>query len=415
MKAEYLVLGISHQTADMGTLNQVSGAKAGLLAFRDMVLHQGHECVLVATCNRIEFYMALWGEGRPDFLLSLNRMLNSSKEVSEAFYVYDRDACIRHLFRVISSLDSIVVGESQILAQIRGAYLDALKLGHTKKYLNRLFETAVALGKRVRTETSISRGAVSVSQAAVELSRRVFADFGNTKSLVIGAGEMGVLALRHLIASGFPKPYLMNRTFENALQVSQNLACEPVRLLDLEKKLEEVDLVLCAISVSEPLILREMIERIMPRRRYRTLFLIDISLPLSIDASINDLPSAFVYNIQDLRQVVDQNLAARESQKAEIQVIIDSVHNELNAWIEIQEVSEIIKQIAAMRTSMVESEAVRWLRDCDPTQKNQASRMGDSIASKFGHILISLLKDPGLSSETRARIGQTIAKSLGAD
>jgi glutamyl-tRNA reductase len=412
MTAEFLVLGISHQTADMSTLNEVSASISGLLDFRDMVLGQGHECVLVATCNRIEFYMALHGEGRPDFRLSLSRMINISQESYKSFYMFRHSACVQHLFRVISSLDSIVVGESQILAQIRSAYLEALQKGHTKKYLNRLFETAVALGKRVRTETSIGRGAVSVSQAAVELSRRVFSDFGNTKSLVIGAGEMGVLALRHLVASGFPKPLLMNRTLKRAVQVSEKLSCEPVPLENLEQRLEDVDLVFCAVSVSEPLIFREMIEKVMPRRRYKTLFLIDISLPLSIDPSINDLPSAFVYNIQDLRQVVDQNRAARESQKAEIQAIIDSVHKDLSSWIEIQQVSEIIKQIADMRTSVVENEANRWLKDYDTVQKVQATRMGDSIASKFGHILMSLLKDPGLSAETRARIGERITSCL---
>ncbi len=277
------------------------------------------EIILLSTCNRVEVYgynIVDVSEKVIDKLLEIKKL---SKNLKHFFYIKKGDDAVFHIFKVASSLDSMVVGEPQIVAQFKEAYQIAKENETVGKILNRVYEKALRASKRVRTETGISKSAVSVSYAAVELAKKIFGDLKEASVLLIGAGEMGELAANYLKRFG-ARLHITNRTYERALKLSQELGGSALRFEDLPDYLHLMDIVIVSTGAKHYVLTRELVEKAIKKRNYEPMFVIDISVPRNADPKIGEIDSVFLYDIDDLRQVVEENLKGRmeEAKKGEI-------------------------------------------------------------------------------------------------
>ncbi|MBI4845472.1 MAG: glutamyl-tRNA reductase [Candidatus Omnitrophica bacterium] len=284
------------------------------------------EAVILSTCNRVEIYSLTTKETKffeviTEFLSSFHKIPNSEFEVN--LYKYSGPAVIRHLFRVISSLDSQVLGENQILGQVKGAYLEAKKRGTASRYLSFVFEDAIKIGKRVRSQTEIGFGAVSLSTAAVQMAKKIFGELSGRKILVIGAGKIGELTLKHLHEKGARTIFVTNRTLEKSKTLAKAFGANYLEFADFSNSLEEVDIVISSLDISEYVITKKFLKEIMQKRRQKPIFFIDLGLPRNIDPQINVMDNAYVYNLDDLKKVKDANFKERFQQVKNIELIIE--------------------------------------------------------------------------------------------
>jgi len=301
------------------------------------------EVCLLSTCNRVEMYAFSLNEGSANLLLELFLKMKNIGEREHIFLKRGKEA-VFHVFKVASSLDSMVVGEPQIVAQFKESFRIAREVGTVGKILNRLFEKALRVSKRVRTETGISRSAVSVSYAAVELGRKIFGDLRKAKVLLVGAGEMGELAANYLRRLGC-QVFITNRTYEKALKLSQKLGGNALRFEDMEDILPSMDIVIVSTGAKDFVITERMIRRVMRRRNYEPMFLIDISVPRNVEPSVGKVDEVFLYDIDDLKEVVERNLRDRmkEAKKGEI-ILWDEVRKFME-WMESLKVEPLILKL----------------------------------------------------------------------
>ncbi|EDP74473.1 glutamyl-tRNA reductase [Hydrogenivirga sp. 128-5-R1-1] len=302
------------------------------------------ELCILSTCNRVEIYAYSTMEENVDLLLSLFLEEKGLKEARKHIFLRRGEEAVFHVFKVASSLDSMVVGEPQIVAQFKESFGIARELGTTGKILNRLFEKALRASKRVRLETGISRNAVSVSYAAVELAKKIFGDLKKAKVLLVGAGEMGELAANYLKRIGC-QVFITNRTYERALKLSQELGGNALRFEELEDFLPNMDIVIVSTGADRYVLTEELIKRAMKRRNYEPMFLIDISVPRNIEPSVGSIDEVFLYDIDDLREVVESNLKdrLREAKRGEI-ILWDEVKKFMN-WMESLKIEPFILKL----------------------------------------------------------------------
>ena len=278
------------------------------------------EALILSTCNRVEILAVGQGDV-PGLILEAWASAKNRKAVELAPYVYihkGREA-IAHLFTVASSLDSMVLGEPQILGQLKGAYRKATLAGTTKTIINRLLHKSFSVAKRVRTETGIAASAVSISYAAVELAKRIFGDMGQYQAMLIGAGEMAELAATHLIQAGISNVKVANRTYQRAKELAAEFKGEAVPFEHLFEHLADVDIIISSTGSPEAIIRARDIKDVLKRRKYRPMFFIDIAVPRDIDPDVNNVDNVYLYDIDDLKEVVEENLAHRrvEAEKAQ--------------------------------------------------------------------------------------------------
>ena len=302
------------------------------------------EVMLLSTCNRVEVYgynIVDVSDKVIEKLLSIKRL---PKSIKNYFYVKRNDEAVFHIFKVASSLDSMVVGEPQIVAQFKEAYQIAREVESVGKILNRIYEKALRASKRVRTETGISKSAVSVSYAAVELAKKIFGELRNASVLLIGAGEMGELAANYLKRFG-AKLHITNRTYEKALKLSQELGGNALRFEELENYLHLMDIVIVSTGAKHYILTKALVEKTIKVRNYEPMFIIDISVPRNADPKIGEIDSVFLYDIDDLRQVVEENLKGRleEAKKGEI-ILWDEVKKFMN-WYRTLKVEPLILEL----------------------------------------------------------------------
>ena len=351
------VIGANHKTASMGVLEKYflrEDRAADLFKFVRERL-SNFEMVSMQTCNRMELYFAT---DQCEIVMELVKSFLdiSDVEFHDYFYSFSGNECIRHLMEVVSSLDSVVLGESQILGQVRDSYLHAKEKGYTSKVLNRLFEQTIKTGKRIRSETGISKGAVSVSQAAVELGRKVFRGLEEAKLILLGAGEMGRLTLDHLTTTKVSQVTVLNRTFDRAYDLTRSydgrIACENMEKLD--NLILDVDMVFAAMNFDGYILKREYLENLMPRRRYKPLFLIDISLPRVLDPDCNQIDNVFHFGIEDLREVVDKNKQERELQADLARQIIKQEVLDLEFWLSLYQLAPLMESMHHYKQFLIE-------------------------------------------------------------
>jgi glutamyl-tRNA reductase len=332
-----LLLGVSHRTAPIELRERLDFSARGVddalaaLAARP----SGAEAAVLSTCNRAEVYLACEDleQGRDDaegFFADFHRL--SRDELTRHLYAKIDLEVVHHLFRVAAGLDSLVVGEPQILGQVKEAYGHATAQRTTGPFLNRLFTAAFTAGKRVRSETSLSEGAVSVSYAAVALARKIFGELNERTVLVVGAGEMGKLTALHMKSQGIRRMLITSRTLAHAEALSAVMEATLVSWEHLPAALSESDIVITATGASIPIISRHLIATTMRSRRHRPLFLIDIAVPRDVEATAGAIEQVFLYNIDDLQTVIVENLSKRSAEIEQAEAIVAEEVSRFRGW-----------------------------------------------------------------------------------
>ncbi|RUM28452.1 MAG: glutamyl-tRNA reductase [Aquifex sp.] len=304
------------------------------------------EVMLLSTCNRVEAYAYNFVDNSQELINKLLEVKKLNPNLKRYFFVKRGEEAVYHVFKVASSLDSMVIGEPQIVAQFKEAYRVAKEVGTVGKILNRIYEKALRASKRVRTETGISRSAVSVSYAAVELAKKIFGDLREAKVLLIGAGEMGELAANYLRRFG-AKLHITNRTYEKALKLAKDLGGNVLRFEELKEYLPLMDIIIVSTGAKNYILKKEDFERSVRERRYEPQFVIDIAVPRNVDPEAGKVEGVFLYDIDDLKQVVEENLKERlkEAQRGEI-ILWDEVKKFIN-WYESLKVEPYILELMA--------------------------------------------------------------------
>ena len=366
------------------------------------------EVVVLSTCNRVEVYGVAEapGEARTLVFRHLCRQRGIDlTQVESALYTHLDGDAVRHAFRVAASLDSMMIGEPQILGQVKDAFALAQACETVGPQLHTLFSQAFSVAKRVRTETEIARHAVSVSFAAVELAKKIFAGLGGRAVLLVGAGKMSELAAKHLVEQGAFPIYVANRTWARAQDLARSLSGTPVPWDELETALASVDIVVTSTGATEPVITRPTVARIMHGRRGRPLFFIDIAVPRDVEPGVDRLDDVYRYDIDDLKQVVDANLRerAREAQRAE--ALVD---REVGKYLVRQGDVEVIPTIVSLRARLEEirlAEVKRTLGrlpDASPETRAAVDALSSAIVNKILHAPITKLRESSRAGASRS-------------
>jgi len=307
------ILGINHKTAPVALREKVAFTEdrlvGALLTLREEL--GVAEALILSTCNRTEVY---WSGPASGSELSqwLERHHGNNLDLAASVYVHQESRAIEHTFSVASGLDSMVLGEVQILGQLKDAYRIAQQSGSTGPILNKLFQAAFSAAKRVRTETRIGANAVSLASATVSLARRVYEDLSAHNVLLIGAGDMNALTARHFMSAGVKRMVIANRTLERAQTLAEELNAQAVPLTDLDRELAEADIVISCTASPEPLISKRAVEAAIRARRRRPIFMVDMAVPRDVDPNVAELEDVYLFSIDDLQHLVDENMQQRE-------------------------------------------------------------------------------------------------------
>ncbi|MBI4699024.1 MAG: glutamyl-tRNA reductase [Nitrospirae bacterium] len=353
-----IVVGLNHDTAGIEIREKVAFDGPKLEQATDALKnHPGvHEIIILSTCNRVEIYSNVGDiSSGPEHIKQFMSVFHTMpREVlDKALYVHSGRNAIKHIFRVASSLDSMVVGEPQILGQLKDAFDFALKKKSSGVLLNKAMKKAISAAKRTRTETKIGENAVSISFAAVELAKKIFEDLSARTFMLMGAGEMAELAARHLINNGVKYVTVTNRTYERAEELAREFNGKVVEFDRFIEELAHTDIVICSTGAPNYILAREQMQKIMKQRKNKPVFIIDISVPRNIDPEINDMDNVYLYNVDDLQGIVATNIQerSREAEKAE-----KIVEDEVESFIKWQESLSAVPTIVALREK---AEAIR--------------------------------------------------------
>jgi len=344
------VVGLSHRTAPIELRECVDFARGGIDAALKALSVRGaaQESVILSTCNRAEVYAIIESDTATE---TIGRFFSEyhqldHRETAEHLYTLNGGEAARHLFRVAAGLASMVVGEPQILGQVKSAYTVASDLQLTGSILNRLFHSSFAVGKRVRSETGLGEGAVSVSYAAIALAKKIFGKLSGLGVLILGAGEMAKLTAIHLKAQQVRQMTIASRTLKAAEGLAARLDAKAVPWTDLDRALMSADIVVTATGATEPVLTGPQVEEVMRQRRNRPLFIIDIAVPRDIDAAVGDLEQVFLYNIDDLQSIVEENLSKRAAEVERAESIVNEEVTKFMAW---QRSRSAVPTIVALR------------------------------------------------------------------
>ncbi len=395
------ITGVNHRTAPVAIREKLAFTESDLPnALAELRKRPGLvEGMILSTCNRVEFAVTTDEDVDPQDCVE--EFLTSSQRISDRAwiqpYVYSfggREA-IRHLFRVAASLDSMVVGEPQILGQLKSAYSMAKSQGALSGFLDTVLTRAFNVAKRVRTETEIGVSAVSVSYAAVELAREIFGSLSNKKVMLIGAGKMSELAARHLYRSGVTQILVANRTRSRAEQVAELVRGRIIDYENLYTTLPEVDIVITSSGAPGYILTKDQMRKIIDARKNRPMFLIDIAVPRNIEPAVNDLANVFLYDIDDLQKVVDNNLRGRLDEAAEADKIVMEEVDRLEAYMRGREVVPMIVSLQTQLESVRAGEVERMRSRLGPLtqqQEDALEALTRGIINKIAHGPISELR-----------------------
>ncbi len=321
-----LALGINHKTASVAVREKVAFAPEQMeealvqaCKFSDV-----NEVAILSTCNRTELYCS-GGYGGADALLKWMSDYHclDLNELRQCSYLYKDDDAVRHMMRVACGLDSLVLGEPQILGQLKSSYAVAQAAHSIRSGLGRLFQQTFSIAKQVRTQTAIGENPVSVAYAAVSLAQHIFADLSQSRALLIGAGETIDLVARHLMQSGIGKIVVANRTLERAQALADQFGADAVLLSDIPEVLADADIVISSTASQLPILGKGAVERALKRRKHRPMFMVDIAVPRDIEAEVEELSDVYLYTVDDLREVIEENVKSRETAAREAESLIE--------------------------------------------------------------------------------------------
>ncbi|WP_276915543.1 glutamyl-tRNA reductase [Aneurinibacillus aneurinilyticus] len=351
------------------------------------------ECVIVGTCNRTEIYAVVdqLHTGRHFIKNYLSEWFDVPREeFIDHIYIKENDAAVRHLFHVVCGLDSMVLGETQILGQIKDAYALSQSQGATGTVFNKLFQQAITLAKRAHSETEINKNAVSTSYAAIELGKKVFGYFDNKTVLVLGAGKMSELTAKHLHANGAPRVLVANRTYERAVSLAEKFRGMAMPMEQLQDALVLADIVISSTGSDDYVVTKRDVETIMRKRRQRPLFMIDIAVPRDLDPAINDLDGIYLYDIDDLEGIVAANMRERAREAEKIGIMIGEELVTFKAWLNTLGVGPLI---SALREKLLthQQEAMRNIENKCPELTEKEIRM---INKQTRSLINQIMHDP---------------------
>jgi glutamyl-tRNA reductase len=391
---EIVVVGLSHKTAPVEIREKVAFSQDCLHEIARTVrdLEGITEGVILSTCNRVELYAAtrhteLGVESLIRFTAEHHGI--PLEKLRPHIYVYTGTDAVRHVFRVASSLDSMVVGESQILGQVKAAFDKAVEGSATGIVLNRFMHKAFTTAKRVRTETRIAQSAVSVSFAAVELARKIFGELTGKSVLVIGAGEMCELAATHLVENGVSSVSVTNRTLERAQALAEKFNGRALPFDDFSNHLAEIDIVISSTGAPHTVLHEDAVRQAMKVRKQKPMFLIDIAVPRDIDPAVNDLPNVFLYDVDDLQGIVEGNKKERAKEAEKAEHIVDEELESFLRWVKMLDVSPTIRQLREQFEDIRRTELEKTLKvfgeNLSPKQKKSLEAMSQAIVNKILH------------------------------
>ena len=388
---QIVTVGTSHHIAPLDFRERLSFPDSQLeTAFQSLREHHDvRETVILSTCNRVEIHAATNGNdgcaALSDFLSDYHQL--DPQQLRNSTYSYQNLDAIRHLLKVTASLDSMVVGEPQILGQVKDAYDKSLSAGATGAVLNRLFGKAIGVGKRVRTETHIGAGAVSISFAGVELAKKIFQSLEDKTVVIIGAGEMSELTARHLVENGVAKVIVANRTYERAVTIAEKFNGIPFTYDADLSFLVDADIVISSTNAPHYLIDRQSLAEIMKKRKHRYMFLIDIAVPRDIDPDVSKIPNAFLYNIDDLQAVVASNLKERQREAGIAEQIVEEEALKLHSQLQTLEATPTIKALNQQFQQIARQEVETCFRKAGLSSQQQklVESMTQSIVKKLLH------------------------------
>ena len=357
MTMRLFAVGLSHRTAPVEFRERVDFGRGGIEAALDSLAKRnvGREIAVLSTCNRAEVYVVAESAGAIERVSSFFADYHDvpAVDITPHLYVHHGADVARHLFRVAAGLDSLIVGEPQILGQVKAAYAAASDAQFTGTVLNRLFHLAFAAGKRVRSETGLGEGAVSVSYAAIALAKKIFGDLRALHVLILGSGEMAKLTGIHLRAQNVREISIAGRTRSAAERLAAELRADVVDWTDIHGALERADIVVTATGAPSTILSRADVARAMRSRRERALFVIDIAVPRDVDPEAGSVDQVFLYNIDDLQGIVKENLARRSAELEQADAIVASEAAKFAVWLQSR---EIIPTVVALRARF---EAIR--------------------------------------------------------
>jgi glutamyl-tRNA reductase len=386
--AAIVLLGINHDTAPVSLRECIAFSKEES-ALAVQTLHRTScidEVLLFSTCNRVEVLLTTENITQAvaetkKFIAGFNKI--QIEKFEDFFYLYEADEAIRHVFRVAASLDSLVVGEPQILGQIKEAYRTATDMDTSGVILNRLLHRAFFVAKRVRSETGIGDRAVSISYAAVELGKKIFGNLENKKVLLIGAGEMAEIAVEHLIRNRADEILVANRTFESGVELADAFGGKAIRFEEIAESLKQVDIIISSTGSPDFVLDRQQVKAVIRKRRNRPLFFIDIAVPRDIDPEINRLANCYVYDIDDLKDIIDENIEDRKKEAVKAERIVDEAVIKFRQW---YNALDIVPTIVALRTKLED------IAELEVNKTMRSSTLSDEDSAKIQKMINSIIK-----------------------
>lgn len=401
--ADIIIIGLNHTTAPVELRECIAFTPEDtLVAFAQLKQEPSIDEVLVySTCNRVEILLVT---GNSPVAVEVTKRLIASihqvplEQFEKVLYQRENDDAVRHIFRVASSLDSMIIGEPQILGQIKSAYQTAREQKASALILNRLLHRAFFVAKKVRTETGIGDRAVSISYAAIELSKKIFDSLIKKKVLMIGAGEMAELAVEHLLRQKIGELYVANRTFERGVSLAEKFKGQAVRFEEIPHWLEQADIIISSTGSPELVIHRDQVKTAMRARRNRPLFLIDIAVPRDIDPEINRLDNAYVYDVDDLQNIIEENLEDRKREALKGERIVDEAVIRFRDWYDNLNVVPTIIDLRSKLRRIIENEIGRTLPNLEQTSSTDQEalkKMIETMINKIMHDPTRLLKMEG--------------------
>jgi len=402
-----VVVGINHRTAPLEIREKLSFSERRLEEYLESLRQTPAviEGMLLSTCNRVEIYAASAAPERCTdqlirFMVAHHGL--SEDDVRPSLYVHYGKDVVHHIFRVASSLDSMVVGEPQILGQIKDAYRVAHAESVTGRVLNKLLHKTFSVAKRVRTETQIGDRAISVSFVAVELTKKIFGKLEGREVLVIGAGEMCELACRHLIASGVRRVVVTNRTEKRAEEMAQQFGGETIPFDRLYEALLRVDIVVSSTASSTFVLSKDIVSQVIKTRKNKPLFFIDIAVPRDVDPEVNTIDNVYLYDIDDLREVAEANMKNRGEEAQRAESIVDAEVEVFWRWSQAQDVTPVIVALRDRVDQIRKNEldkTLRGLGQLGDREREALDTMTASIVNKILHKPISALKQTRANSD----------------
>jgi glutamyl-tRNA reductase len=403
----FLVTGLNHKTAPIELRERLAIAREALPdATRALIAAPGvREGMILSTCNRVEILVSHNGTD-PQLTQFLAEHFSLDRSLLEShLYRYQDDEAIRHMFRVASSLDSMVVGEAQILGQVKQSWSVAREIGAVSGPLDQLLQGAFTAAKRVRSETEIGSSSVSIASVAVDLARRIFGSLEGKKILIVGAGKMSELAARHLMQHGADSIMVANRTHDRAIRLAGQFLGQAIRFEDLPARAHEADIIITSTGSPQHIFGVEQAQRILQKRKNRPVFFIDIAVPRDVDPQINKLEGIFLYDIDDLQQVAVSNLVdrGREAERAEAIIVEETERFRRRirtidiapAIVDVQNATEVLRQAELHRQQ-------RLLQSLSPEQQAAVESLTRGLMNKFLHLPLQAMKSAARSGDAAA-------------